>query len=190
MEISHINPLIIGDLEIKVPIIQGGMGVKVSTAPLAAAVANFGGAGTIASVGLAYGIDEKGRELAEASNEALQKEIRKAREMSKGVIGVNIMVALSNYEDLVRTAAAENVDFIVSGAGMPLSLPEFTKGTQVKLIPIVSSERAATSRPWSEQTSEAITPSPPPPVIIATLLPLGRGRFIKDAARIPASSIV
>jgi len=119
------------------------MGVKVSTASLAAAVANCGGAGTIASVGLAYGIDERGREFIEASNEAFQKEIRNAREMTKGVVGVNIMVALSNYEELVRVAAKEKVDFIVSGAGLPLSLPEFTKGTQVKLIPIVSSERAA-----------------------------------------------
>jgi len=53
------------------------------------------------------------------------------------------MVALSNYEALVRVAAKENADFIVSGAGMPLSLPEFTKGTPVKLIPIVSSLRGA-----------------------------------------------
>ena len=132
----------IGDLEIKVPIIQGGMGVKVSMASLAAAVANCGGAGTIASVGLAYGIAEKGRRLVEASNEALQKEIRKAREITEGVVGVNIMVALSNYEDLVRVAAKEKVDFIISGAGLPLSLPEYTKGTSLKLIPIVSSRRA------------------------------------------------
>ena len=140
---AKLSPLMIGDLEIKVPIVQGGMGVKVSMASLASAVANCGGAGTIASVGLAYGIDETGRGLVEASNEALQKEIRKAMEATKGVVGVNIMVALSNYEALVRTAAAEKVDFIVSGAGLPLSLPEFAKGTPVKLIPIVSSVRAA-----------------------------------------------
>jgi len=141
--VNKLSPLMIGDLEIKVPIVQGGMGVKVSMASLAAAVANCGGAGTIASVGLAYGIDETGRGLVEASNEALQQEIRKARELTKGVVGVNIMVALSNYEELVRTATAEKIDFIVSGAGLPLSLPEFTKGTTVKLIPIVSSVRAA-----------------------------------------------
>ena len=139
---NQLEPLIIGDLEIKIPIIQGGMGVKVSTASLASAVANCGAAGTIASVGLAYGIDEKGREFVEASNEALQKEIRLAKKLTKGVVGVNIMVALSNYEDLARTAAKENVDFIISGAGLPLSLPEFTKATSVKLIPIVSSPRA------------------------------------------------
>jgi len=140
---NQLKPLFIGDLEIKIPIILGGMGVKVSMASLAAAVANCSGAGTIASVGLAYGIDERGRTLIEASNEALQEEIRRARKLTQGVVGVNIMVALSNYEDLVRTAAKEKADFIVSGAGLPLSLPEFTKGTPVKLIPIVSSARAA-----------------------------------------------
>lgn len=140
---NKLSPLMIGDLEIRIPIMQGGMGVKVSMASLAAAVANSGGAGTIASVGLAYGIEEKGRGLVEASNEALRNEIQKARKMTEGIVGVNIMVALSNYEEMVRTAATEKVDFIVSGAGMPLSLPEFTKGTPVKLIPIVSSERAA-----------------------------------------------
>jgi NAD(P)H-dependent flavin oxidoreductase YrpB (nitropropane dioxygenase family) len=139
---NGLKPLLIGDLEIKIPIIQGGMGVKVSMASLASAVANCGAAGTIASVGLAYGIDEKGREFVEASNEALQKEIHLAKKLTKGVVGVNIMVALSNYEELVRTAAKENADFIISGAGLPLSLPEFTKGTSVKLIPIVSSPRA------------------------------------------------
>lgn len=139
---NGLKPLLIGDLEIKIPIIQGGMGVKVSTASLASAVANCGAAGTIASVGLAYGIDEKGREVVEASNEALQKEIRLAKKLTKGVVGVNIMVALSNYEELARTAAKENADFIISGAGLPLSLPEFTKATSAKLIPIVSSPRA------------------------------------------------
>ena len=54
-----LKPLMIGGLEVKIPIVQGGMGVQVSTASLASAVANYGGAGTIASVGLAYGIDEE-----------------------------------------------------------------------------------------------------------------------------------
>jgi len=132
-----------GDLEIKVPLIQGGMGVRVSMAPLASAVANRGGAGTIASVGLAYGADETTTTFVKGSNEALQQEIRKAKRLTSGVIGVNIMVALSNYEDLVRVAVEEKTDFIVSGAGLPLSLPELTNGSSVKLVPIVSSARAA-----------------------------------------------
>lgn len=140
---DRLAPLIIGDLEIKIPIVQGGMGVKVSTASLASAVANCGGAGTIASVGLGYGTEENETDFVKASREGLQKEIRQAKERTKGVVGVNILVALSNYEDLSRTAVEEKADFIVSGAGLPLRLPEFTEGTSIKLIPIVSSARAA-----------------------------------------------
>ena len=137
------KPLIIGDLEIKIPIIQGGMGVRVSTASLASAVANCGGAGTIASVGLAYGTPENETNYLEASREALRAEIRKAKTLTSGVVGVNIMVALVNYEDSVRIAVKEKADFIVSGAGLPLRLPEFAKGSSIKLIPIVSSAKAA-----------------------------------------------
>jgi len=140
---DKLKPLLIGDLEIKIPIIQGGMGVKVSTASLASAVANCDGAGTIASVGLGYDPEEKDVDYVKVSREALQKEIRQAKKLTQGVVGINIMVALSNYEDLVRTAAKEKTDFIISGAGLPLSLPGFTKGTSIKLIPIVSSVRAA-----------------------------------------------
>ena len=140
---NKLPPLMIDGLKIDVPIIQGGMGVKVSTAALAGAVANCGGAGTIASVGLAYGTDEMTKTYTDFSNGALKTEIRQAKKMTKGVVGVNIMVALTNYEEMVRTAAKEKVDFIVSGAGLPLKLPEFTRGSSVKLIPIVSSARAA-----------------------------------------------
>ena len=140
---NKLKPLIIGDLKIEIPIIQGGMGVKVSTASLVSAVANCGGAGTIASVGLAYGEEEQETNFLKASREGLQKDIRQAKELTRGVIGVNVMVALSNYEDLVQIAVKEKADFIISGAGLPLRLPEFTKGTSVKLIPIVSSARAA-----------------------------------------------
>ena len=140
---NKFKPLLIGDLEIEIPLIQGGMGVRVSMAPLASAVANCGAAGTIASVGLAYGVDETTNTFVNASNEALRQEIRKAKQLTKGVVGVNIMVALSNYEELVRVAVEEKADFIVSGAGLPISLPEFASGSSVKLIPIVSSARAA-----------------------------------------------
>ncbi|MDD5633680.1 MAG: nitronate monooxygenase family protein [Candidatus Omnitrophica bacterium] len=138
----RLDPLVIGDLEIKVPIIQGGMGVRVSTSSLASAVANCGAAGTIASVGLPPDTPENRSNVPKSSREHLQKEIRKARELTKGVIGVNIMVALSNYEDIARTTAAEDVDYIISGAGLPISLPEYTEGSSVKLIPLLSSARA------------------------------------------------
>ena len=140
---NKLNPLIIGDLEIKIPIIQGGMGVQVSMASLASAVANCGAAGTIASVGLGYGREDSESDYLKSSREGLQVEIRQAKQLTKGVVGVNIMVALSNYEDLVRTSVSEKTDFIASGAGLPLKLPEFTEGASIKLLPIVSSARAA-----------------------------------------------
>ena len=140
---NKLDPLIIGDLKIEVPIIQGGMGVRVSTAPLVAAVANCGAGGTIASVGLPPDTPENRADIPGSSREYLIKEIRKARELSDGVIGVNIMVALSNFEDLARCAAEEKVDYIIAGAGLPISLPEFTEGSNTKLIPIVASARGA-----------------------------------------------
>ncbi|MDA3799571.1 MAG: nitronate monooxygenase [Kiritimatiellae bacterium] len=142
--VNKLAPLIIGDLKIPIPIIQGGMGVRVSTASLAAAVANYGGAGTIASVGL--GTDEAGlaeKDYIQSSRNGLINEIEKARELSNGAIGVNILVALSNFEDLARTAAQKGADYIIAGAGLPIKLPEFVKGTKTKIIPIVSSARLA-----------------------------------------------
>ncbi len=140
---NKLKPLLIGDSKIEIPIIQGAMGVRVSIASLAAAVANCGAAGTIASVGLAFGTPENETDYLNASREALRSEIRKAKELSSGVVGVNIMVALTNYQELVRVSVEEKADFIVSGAGLPLKLPEFTKGSSIKLIPIVSSAKAA-----------------------------------------------
>ncbi|MFH1783707.1 MAG: nitronate monooxygenase family protein [bacterium] len=140
---SKLKPLIIGDVEIEVPIIQGGMGVRVSTASLAGAVAGCGGAGTIASVGCGYGTQENDSNFVKASREGLQEEIRQSKKMTRGVVGVNVMVALSNYEDLVRAAVEEKTDFIVSGAGLPLKLPELSDNTSIKLMPIVSGARAA-----------------------------------------------
>ena len=138
---SKIKPLILGDLEIKVPIIQGGMGVRVSTSALASAVANCGAAGTIASVGLAPDTAELRLDVPKSSRDHLIKEINIAKEKTKGVFGINIMVALSNFEDLARTSAKEGVDYIISGAGLPISLPEYTEGHDTKLIPLISSAR-------------------------------------------------
>lgn len=135
--------LVIGDLVINPPIIQGGMGVKVSTSSLASAVSNEGGLGVIASVGLPD--ENSAAELGyeKASEIALQKEIRKARLLTKNPIGVNIMVALSNYRNLVNVCVKEGVDIIISGAGIPAKLPVYCKNSKVKLIPIVSSAKVA-----------------------------------------------
>jgi len=134
-------PLIeIGSL--KVRMFQGGMGVGISMANLASAVANEGGMGVIASVGLNEFKGHSG-EYIESSKRALKDEIRLARRKTSGAIGVNIMYVLSNFPDLVRTALKENVEAIISGAGLPLDLPGYLgDNKKTKLIPIVSSARA------------------------------------------------
>jgi nitronate monooxygenase len=134
----------IGNLVAQLPIIQGGMGVNISLSGLAAAVANEGGIGVIATAGIGMLEKDLFSDFLEANNRALRNEIRKARALTKGLLGVNIMVALSNYGELVRTAIEEKIDFIFSGAGLPLNAPEYLKGTRdTKLVPIISSGRAA-----------------------------------------------
>lgn len=134
----------IGNLAIRVPIIQGGMGVGISLSGLASAVANEGGIGVISAAGLGVIYKNLSKNYLEASILGLKEELHKAREKTKGVIGVNIMVALSNFTDMVKTAIAEKADVIFAGAGMPLNLPSFLqKDSVTKLVPIVSSGRAA-----------------------------------------------
>ena len=135
--------LTIGDLKARIPIIQGGMGVGISLSGLASAVANEGGIGVISAAGLGLLYKKLSPNYTEAGNLGLAAEIRKAREKAKGIIGVNVMVALSDFAELVKTSIAEKVDIIFSGAGLPLDLPSFLKKDSVtKLVPIVSSTRA------------------------------------------------
>lgn len=118
------------------------MGVSLSG--LASAVANEGGVGVISAAGMGLLYPEYPGSYAEKCIWGLKEEIRKAREKSNGIIGVNIMVALSNFADMVRTAIAEKVDVIFAGAGLPLDLPSYlTKDSKTMLAPIVSSSRAA-----------------------------------------------
>jgi len=134
----------IGNLSIPVPIIQGGMGVGISLSGLAAAVANQGGIGVISAAGLGFVHRNPALDYLQANIEGLKKELRLAREKTQGIIGVNIMVAMSNFADMVKTAIAEKVDVIFSGAGLPTELPGFlTAGSHTRLVPIVSSGRAA-----------------------------------------------
>ncbi|HOR47672.1 MAG TPA: nitronate monooxygenase, partial [Caldisericia bacterium] len=134
----------IGNLNIKVPIIQGGMGVGISLSGLASAVANQGGVGVIATAGIGMFEPDFNTNFLEANMRALRREIRRAREMTNGVLGINVMVALSNFADVVKTAIQEGIDIIFSGAGLPLNLPSYLMGSlKTKLVPIVSSARAA-----------------------------------------------
>ena len=132
------------------PIIQGGMGIRVSGAKLAAAVANAGGVGIISAVGLGLNspyFDPRRRSgtLFDANRLALIDELRLARAFSpSGIIGVNSMVAVRDHETLVRTAAEQGANVIISGAGLPLNLPRYTQDyPEVALVPIVSTVRAA-----------------------------------------------
>jgi nitronate monooxygenase len=133
----------IGNLTIAIPVIQGGMGVGISLSRLAAAVANEGGVGVISCAGLGLLYKNFSMNYIEASIYGLKEEIRKTREKTLGVIGVNIMVAMTNFVDMAKTAIAEKADMIIAGAGLPLDLPSFLKKDSItKLVPIVSSSRA------------------------------------------------
>lgn len=121
LHIAHMTP--------RLPIIQGGMAVRVSTGKLAAAVAEAGGIGTIAGTGL--------------TNDELAGEIRKARELTTGYIGVNVLFAVQRFAELMLTAMREKVDFVVSGAGFSRDMFQWGKEHGIPVLSIVSSARLA-----------------------------------------------
>ncbi len=138
------EPLKIGNLTAKRPIIQGGMGVGVSLGNLAGAVAKEGGVGIISSAQIGYREPDFETNTKAANLRAIQKEYDKARAIAPdGVIGFNIMVALQYYEEMVKAAAEAGADLIISGAGLPTDLPGYVAGTDTKIAPIVSSEKSA-----------------------------------------------
>ena len=140
----NLQGLKIGDLISEYPIIQGGMGVGVSMHKLAGNVAKEGGIGIISTADIGYQDEEFNKEPMKANLKAIGNEIEKAREIApKGIIGVNIMVALNNYAEIVKECVKNKIDLIISGAGLPKDLPAFVKGTKTKIAPIVSSGRAA-----------------------------------------------
>jgi nitronate monooxygenase len=155
-----IPSLHIGDVTARIPIIQGGMGVRVSLAGLASAVANEGGIGTIASVGLGD-IEAAKTDFERICREALIDELRKAKSLTDGLLAVNIMGVLSNAKDLILATAREGIRLIVSGASLPLKLPEMVEDSGALLLPIISSGRAAdlVLRTWDkryQRTADAI----------------------------------
>ena len=146
--------LVIGDLIIPTPIIQGGMGIGVSLAGLSSAVATAGGVGVISAAGIGGEEPDFKTNYVSANTRALRREIREAKSRTAGVLGVNIMVALTNYAELVRASVEEGIDIIFSGAGLPLDLPRHLDGkTSPTLVPIVSSGRAASiiCRKWKSR---------------------------------------
>jgi len=119
----------IADLIASVPIIQGGMAVRISTAPLAAAVANEGGIGIIAGTGM--------------EPDELRQEIRTARSLTSGIIGVNILFAVSQFADLVKAAISEKIDLVISGAGFSRDMFGWGRESNTPIVPVVSSAKLA-----------------------------------------------
>ena len=148
----------IGDLEADIPIVQGGMGVGISLSGLASAVANAGGIGVIATAGIGQFEPDLKTNFKEANKRALRKEIQKAKAKTDGIIGVNIMVAISDFDDLVQCAVKEEANLLFLGAGLPIRLPETLPLDKLgelptKFVPIVSSAKAAKLifRSWAKQ---------------------------------------
>jgi len=145
--LEEMPELNIGGLKARLPIIQGGMGVGISLSGLASAVANEGGIGVIAAVGISATKSEVSKTFRKDNIDSLKEEIRKARALSDGIIGVNIMVALTDFDDLFAATVEEGADIAFVGAGLPLRVPkllteEQKKEHKTRIVPIVSSARA------------------------------------------------
>ncbi|WP_297133480.1 NAD(P)H-dependent flavin oxidoreductase [Terrisporobacter sp.] len=135
--------LVIGNLVAKIPIIQGGMGIGISRSNLASSVSKLGGIGIISGVNIGFDEPDFETNTLEANLRALKKHIKLAKEKSNnGIIGVNLMVAMNNYESHVKTSIEAGCDIIISGAGLPMKLPTLINNTSTKIAPIVSSAKA------------------------------------------------
>ena len=140
---------------LEIPLIQGGMGVGVSLSGLAGAVAKTGAMGCISTADCGYREEDFRRAPEEANLRALRKEIQRAKLLSegKGMIVINAMVATRQWEDAIKVAVEEGIDAVISGAGLPLSLPELVPEGTALIAPIVSSGRAAKVllKTWSQK---------------------------------------
>ncbi len=181
------KPLNIGGLKVELPIIQGGMGVCVSLSGLASAVANEGGIGVISAVGIGMKVPGYRKNFRESNKIALRKEIRKAREKTAGVIGVNIMLAVTDFEDLLHISIEEKVDIVFVGAGLFLKLPEGIENSQTKFVPKVSSARAAKLifKYWSEKYDRV-----PDAIVVEGPLCGGHVAFKKEDVLLPQNSLI
>ncbi|MFA4032486.1 NAD(P)H-dependent flavin oxidoreductase [Blautia stercoris] len=148
----------IGDLEVKIPVVQGGMGVGISLSGLAGNVSACGGLGVISTAQIGWKEPDFYEKPFEANFRAIEKEIKKARELAKGgVLGVNIMVATQRYEEYVKSAVKAGIDIVISGAGLPIDLPKYVEGSKTKIAPIVSSLKSLTviCRMWERKYQTA-----------------------------------
>ena len=134
----------IGEKLTKVPLIQGGMGVGISLGRLAGAVAREGGVGVISSAQIGYREPDFDLNPAEANLRAIESEMKKARSIAPdGIIGYNVMTALSEHAAHVKAAVKAGADIIISGAGLPVELPALTEGSRTRIAPIVSTDKSA-----------------------------------------------
>lgn len=134
----------IGEKLTKVPLIQGGMGVGISLGRLAGTVAREGGIGVISTAQIGYREPDFDRDPAEANLRAIESEMKKARSISPdGIIGYNVMTALSEHAAHVKAAVKAGADIIISGAGLPVDLPALTQGSRTRIAPIVSTDKSA-----------------------------------------------
>lgn len=138
------QPLKIGNLIAKIPIIQGGMGIGISLSNLSGAVALEGGIGVISTAQIGFSENDFKKNPLEANLRMIGEHINRARKMApKGILGVNIMVATNHYKEYVLEAVKSGIDLIISGAGLPLELPSLVAKSKTKIAPIVSSKKAA-----------------------------------------------
>lgn len=136
--------MVIRDLAVPVPVIQGGMGVGVSLSRLAGNVAKCGGIGIISTAQIGYQEPEFDANPIESNLKAIGKQIKRAKEIAMGgIVGANIMVATKKYEEYVRAAVKAGADLIISGAGLPTLLPTLVEQSKTKIAPIVSSVKSA-----------------------------------------------
>lgn len=141
---DKIKPLKIGELTAPFPVIQGGMGVGISLSHLAGTVAACGGVGILSAAQIGFREEGFEKDPIGTNLKAIKKEICKARKIANGgIIGINIMVATQRYEEYVKAAVESGVDLIISGAGLPVDLPELVEGSKTKIAPIVSTVKSA-----------------------------------------------
>jgi len=182
MNFNKMPALRIGAWEVDIPIIQGAMGVGISLSVLVSAVANAGGIGVIATPGIGQFEPDWDANPSKANKRALQREIRKTKAKTGGIIGVNVMVALSDFDDLVQCSVDEGVNMLFLGAGLPLGLPKTLPLDRLgelatKFVPIVSSARAAklVFRAWQKRYNHV-----PDAVVVEGPLAGGHLGFRKD----------
>ncbi|MCP4545283.1 MAG: nitronate monooxygenase [bacterium] len=160
MKLPGMPELRIGDLVAKIPIVQGGMGVGYSLSGLASSVAEAGGIGVIAAAGIGRLDPDWAKDTHAANMRALRSEIRLTRQLTDGILGINLMLALADFDNLCRASIEEGADILFLSAGLPLKPPkgmdlDYLRSMHTRIAPKISSARAASLifKHWSKSFS-------------------------------------